>query len=1572
MNTKWLRLLALVVLGLGVVLLASWSPRAARATGGTLEWNENGDSFTSFGANASITIYQGTIEFDNSCPPGGTNDTVSAAADIYIIPSGAVPGIGGDLKSVAVGGGPSGTVTDTAGGGLFIDETIGFTQPSGKVGAGTYTVVYDECQDGKLGPEDEVFSPAFQVTIPTNVPIFSSSAIGAVKTDACQQAVDYLVQLRFDENMFDLINYLSVLSPADLADYAITIVESTASAALNVDPVDVALNAIRQEVKHYSALCNDPPDPNYQQVATISPTQVVDPGSQDPLDVGAAATATSVSDEQALTQGLIDALQRYEGAQQANDGRWALIHAREIKRDANLLAGQISATNGALAAQSSALSADSRNLDSIAAGLESWRQGVVANGFSAGETRELENLGLSSSDIANFKTSLASDDFSFTKAGAQQNYSALQTDGNNQITALGALASNADSIISQLTADPSVSNDTPIASAGGPYTVAQGASLSVNAGASTSPSSITSYAWDLNGDGNFDDASGPTATFTYHQPFQGLIGLKVTNSAGLSSVDYAPLTVTETNKPPQITGHTPSDLRPSVQIGNSQQFSVTTSDAESDAPAFAWSVDGASAGSGSSFSYSPTSANLGSHVVVVSVTDANNPQGFSAVESWHVSVLAPDGDADGWDANVDCDDHDASVNPGETEIPFNGKDDDCNPNTPDFIAGSIALSPASASPSVGATQQLTATLTDASGHAVANAPLTLAVTGSNPNTLHMTTNSSGVASFSYQGAKAGDDSAVASATGITSSGASQTLSSNTATIHWGSAVTAPGVPTNLHATPGDGTISVIWSPPSANGGAAIDSYTAAISGPSSFSQTQTVTDLSSLKATFSGLTNGTSYTIAVTAHNAAGTGPAATASLTPGGVPGAPTNVQTQPQDGAATIVWSPPAGASGIDRYDVTVSAGSSTQTVQVTSLQSNCSSASGAATCGTSVNRLTNGTSYTVSVTAHNSFGSGPAATTVVTPVAPASSGPLANVFYVTERSNEGIAKVTYNVSDGTHQTTPNFVSGLPYSGPDSIIFDHQGRMVISNTDVGAIALVDPASGAVITSQVNSSRIPVVADLALDPAADSVVAVGYNTANIDRVDLATGTTHSINPNSIGYLGGVAFNGSGSRLFVSSHSGKIYEIDPQTGATVRSVNVPGAPDGMTYDPSTAHLFASGCGGICELYTGTDSQPALSLLRVHSAIDGDGIAADGQGHLFVIGGGGLSRLDLATDSVTRIASDIPSPDDVAPVVGAGAPVVNQPPALTVPGDQRAPYDDALSFGISATDPDGDKLTLHADGLPGGLTLTDKGDGTGQVSGTVTAKPGAYPVTFTADDDQQSKNTDSKQLTITVTAEDTTLTYTGDTTVAAGGTAKLAAVLKEDGATGIAQRSVSLGFGDQHCTASTDATGTASCTVPAPDMLGPQAITASFTADDHYEASMDSQNGMVFAYLAPGTFVLGDQSAAAGSSVTFWGAQWAKINSLSGGTAPDAFKGFASDLSGPHPACGGSWNISPGNSAHPPSSVPSYMAVVVSSTITKSHNTISGDVQHLVVVRTDAGYAGDPGHAGTGTVVRTIC
>jgi hypothetical protein len=96
--------------------------------------------------------------------------------------------------------------------------------------------------------------------------------------------------------------------------------------------------------------------------------------------------------------------------------------------------------------------------------------------------------------------------------------------------------------------------------------------------------------------------------------------------------------------------------------------------------------------------------------------------------------------------------------------------------------------------------------------------------------------------------------------------------------------TAPGAPTGVSATAGNGSANVTWTAPSA-GGSPITSYTVT---PFIGSTAQTPVAVTgsppATSATVTGLTNGTAYTFTVSATNAIGNGPASAASnaVTPG------------------------------------------------------------------------------------------------------------------------------------------------------------------------------------------------------------------------------------------------------------------------------------------------------------------------------------------------------------------------------------------------------------------------------------------------------------------------------------------------------------------------------------------------------------------------------------------------------------------------------------------------------------------------------------------------------------------
>ena len=97
--------------------------------------------------------------------------------------------------------------------------------------------------------------------------------------------------------------------------------------------------------------------------------------------------------------------------------------------------------------------------------------------------------------------------------------------------------------------------------------------------------------------------------------------------------------------------------------------------------------------------------------------------------------------------------------------------------------------------------------------------------------------------------------------------------------------TVPGAPTAATATAGDAQASVAFMAPASDGGSAITGYTVT-SNPGGFIASGVATPL-----IVTGLTNGTAYTFTVTATNIMGTGAASAASIsvTPATVPGAPT-----------------------------------------------------------------------------------------------------------------------------------------------------------------------------------------------------------------------------------------------------------------------------------------------------------------------------------------------------------------------------------------------------------------------------------------------------------------------------------------------------------------------------------------------------------------------------------------------------------------------------------------------------------------------------------------------------------
>lgn len=121
------------------------------------------------------------------------------------------------------------------------------------------------------------------------------------------------------------------------------------------------------------------------------------------------------------------------------------------------------------------------------------------------------------------------------------------------------------------------------------------------------------------------------------------------------------------------------------------------------------------------------------------------------------------------------------------------------------------------------------------------------------------------------------------------------------------------------------------------------------------------------------------------------------------------------------------------------------------------------------------------------------------------------------------------------------------------------------------------------------------------------------------------------------------------------------------------------------------------------------------------------------------------------------------------------------------------------------------------------------------------------------------------------------------------------------------------------------------------------------------------------------FVIGNNEArGTGVSVNFWGAQWWKNNFMTGlvdnGVA--SFKGYASTASN---GCGGTWTSRVGNSPPPLATIPRFINVIVTSTVTKNGPNIGGNIVEILTVDTEnAGYAPNPGGKSFGVVTAKLC
>ncbi|MCL2564545.1 MAG: fibronectin type III domain-containing protein [Defluviitaleaceae bacterium] len=185
-----------------------------------------------------------------------------------------------------------------------------------------------------------------------------------------------------------------------------------------------------------------------------------------------------------------------------------------------------------------------------------------------------------------------------------------------------------------------------------------------------------------------------------------------------------------------------------------------------------------------------------------------------------------------------------------------------------------------------------------------------------------------------------------------------------------SSANLPSVPRDFTATPGNGQVTLNWTAPQSNGGAAIIRYEVSRDNGATW-----VNASHNTGHTFTGLTNGTAVTFRVRAVTNRGHGvdAAVTATPTAAAVPTAPRDFRATPGNGQVTLNWIAPQNNGGAVITHFQVSRDNGATWV-------NASSNTGHTFTG-----LTNGILITFRVRAINIIGHGADAVVTSTPTAP-----------------------------------------------------------------------------------------------------------------------------------------------------------------------------------------------------------------------------------------------------------------------------------------------------------------------------------------------------------------------------------------------------------------------------------------------------------------------------------------------------------------------------------------------------------------------------------------------------------
>ena len=656
----------------GALVLGALIAASAPARGG---WVDSSDCFFGFkdfyGSNETVCA-TGTADFN----PG---EFIFPEARVCVTANRAWSS-GDGIDDVTAG--DCNVVVGSSGGGAFFDEPV--WQPP--LTEGRYDMVLDDDKDDiYTAGVDDVCGAGSGWCFQVGAPVANPVDLTEIKDKANLQ-FDRWNTIATKWHWVEDVNSLASIGTSVVGNVPVGTAVNIAGAVEGF-PTDynsailhiggkVIVGLAKPQAERWATLRDDPPDPNFTEFAALDFDSVnaqlaAQPGAPgiipgpfaaypftaitaDPLHQKQIELLNLMAVQSALSTALTVSTEKYQGAEIAGDVQYTMLQARAMNYYADLLGANLTETRQALLDYKADL--DAAGLAAVtydAAGLQTLLDRINATGLTTAEETSLRAAGFGDADIAALLDRVATlpaptADFA---RGSQLDDLVAAIDATTPVVA--SYAAEAEAVVTQL--GPFVFETHPVADAGGPYAGDQGALIALDGSGSTDPNGeALVYGWDLDGDGVFDDASGSTPGITFDVPFDGPIGLEVTDPGGLTDIDYAALSVAAANQPPVITTFEPVAIAPTASTSSPLDFSVTATDADMEPLTYQWTLDGAVVSTATAWTYTPGIGDTGTRTVRVTVSDTSPLSGDTAEQRVVLIVDgATDSDGDGVPDNAD-------------------------------------------------------------------------------------------------------------------------------------------------------------------------------------------------------------------------------------------------------------------------------------------------------------------------------------------------------------------------------------------------------------------------------------------------------------------------------------------------------------------------------------------------------------------------------------------------------------------------------------------------------------------------------------------------------------------------------------------------------------------------------------------------------------------------------------------------------------------------------------------------------------------------------------------------------